>query len=165
MALSQYPAFVPGTLTFFQQTTAPTGWTKQTTNDNYTLRIVSGSTGGTLNNNAGVNFSTAMADITFTGTASSSGSTSSDDADLPAHTHTASVITYGGLFSRGFSPTNGPLGSGFSSSLVTVPDAFGSSSAGSAHSHSITGSAVPLTGGPGKFAVNYIDFILASKNT
>jgi hypothetical protein len=163
MALSQYPAFVPGTLTFFQQTTAPTGWTKQTTNDNYTLRIVSGSGSTTINNS--VNFSTAMADVTFTGTASSSGSTSADDADLPAHTHTATVITYGGAFNRGMSPTNGPLGGGFASSVVAVPDAFGSSSAGGAHNHSITGSAVPVTGGPGKFAVNYIDFILASKNT
>ena len=29
------PAFVSGTKTFFQSTNAPTGWTKETTNDDY----------------------------------------------------------------------------------------------------------------------------------
>lgn len=163
MASSEYSAFVPGTLTFFKQTTAPTGWIKQTTNDNYTLRIVNGSGSATVLNNS-VNFTTAMTDITFTGTASSSGSTSSDDADLPAHTHTATVITYGGGFGRGFSPTNGPLGGGFATTTAIIPDGFGSGSAGGAHSHSISGSAIPVTGGPGLFAVKYLDFILASKN-
>ena len=163
MALSQYPAFIPGTLTFFQQTTAPTGWTKQTTNDNYTLRIVSGSGSTSINNS--VNFSTAMADITFTGTASSSGSTSSDDADLPSHNHTVTMVTYGTYATHALKTTAGTPGTGVSDALVTVPNAFDTNSSPGAHGHSISGSAVPVTGGPGKFAVNYIDFILASKNT
>jgi hypothetical protein len=163
MALSQYPAFVPGTLTFFQQTTAPTGWTKQITNDNYTLRIVSGSGSTSINNS--VNFSTAMADVTFTGTASSSGSTSSNDADLPSHNHTVTMVTYGPYASHAVKATIGTPGTGLSDSLDTVPNAFDTNSSPGAHGHSISGSAVPVTGGPGKFAVNYIDFILASKNT
>jgi hypothetical protein len=163
MALSQYPAFVPGTLTFFQQTTAPTGWTKQITNDNYTLRIVSGSGSTSINNS--VNFSTAMVDVTFTGTASSSGSTSSDDADLPSHNHTVTMVTYGAYAPHAVKATAGTPGTGISDALVTVPNAFDTNSSPGAHGHSISGSAVPVTGGPGKFAVNYIDFILASKNT
>ena len=35
-------AFPAGTLMLFQQTAAPTGWTKQTTHDNKALRVVSG---------------------------------------------------------------------------------------------------------------------------
>jgi hypothetical protein len=155
-------AMTRGTKTFFQQTNAPTGWTKLTTNTDYTLRIVSGTSGGTLNNS--INFSTMMVDTTFTGTASTSGSTSSDDADLPAHNHTVTMPTYVvGTYSRGtklYSPTGG----GFPETVPLNPEAFGPGGAGGAHSHSITGSAVPVTGGPGKFAVNYIDFILASKN-
>lgn len=163
MALSEYSAFVPGTVTFFQQTTAPTGWTKQTTNDNYTLRIVSGSGSTTVRNN--VNFSTAMTDITFTGTASSSGSTSSDDADLPSHNHTVSMVTYGPYAPHAVRATIATAGTGISDALVQVPNAFDTNSSPGAHGHNISGSAVPVTGGPGKFAVKYLDFILARKNT
>ena len=44
--ISSFPA---GTLMLFQQTAAPTGWTKQTTHDNKALRVVTGSasSGGT----------------------------------------------------------------------------------------------------------------------
>ena len=40
--------FPTGTLMLFQQTAAPTGWTKQTTHDDKALRVVSGtaSSGG-----------------------------------------------------------------------------------------------------------------------
>ncbi len=38
-------SFDSGTVMLFQQTTAPTGWTKQTTHDDKALRIVSGTVG------------------------------------------------------------------------------------------------------------------------
>jgi hypothetical protein len=43
-------AFDSGTLMLFQQTAAPTGWTKSTTHNNKALRVVSGtaSSGGTV---------------------------------------------------------------------------------------------------------------------
>jgi hypothetical protein len=154
-------AMTRGTKTFFQQTNAPTGWTKLTTNTDYTLRIVSGTSGGTLNNS--MNFSTSLVDTTFSGTASASGSTSSDDADLPAHNHTVTMPSYvNSTFSHG--AKLGPTGGGFNETIPLNPTAFGAGGAGAAHSHSITGSPVSVFGGPGKFAVNYIDFILASKN-
>ena len=50
-------AFPSGTSMLFQQTAAPTGWTKQTTHNDKSLRIVS----GTVGTGGSVAFSTAMA--------------------------------------------------------------------------------------------------------
>jgi len=163
MALPQYSAFVPGTLTFFQQSTAPTGWSKITTGADYTLRVVSGSGSTTIKNS--INFSTAMTDVTFTGTASSSGSTSSNDADLPSHNHTVSMVTYGAQATHALKAGTVSPGTGVSDTLVLVPNAFDTNSSPGAHGHSISGSAIPVTGGPGLFAVRYLDFILARRNT
>jgi len=71
-------AFPSGTLMLFQQTSAPTGWTKQTTHNNKSLRVVSGTadSGGT----------TTFTDV-FTGT--TTGSHVLTTANLPAHTHGA----------------------------------------------------------------------------
>lgn len=70
-------AFPAGTLMLFQQTAAPTGWTKQTTHDNKALRVVSGaaSSGGS------VAFTTAFAN-------GSTGATTLTTTQIPAHTHT-----------------------------------------------------------------------------
>jgi hypothetical protein len=70
-------SFPSGTAMLFVQTSAPTGWTKLTTNDNAALRVVSGtaSTGGT------VAFTTAFsATNTVDGTAIST-------SQMPSHTH------------------------------------------------------------------------------
>jgi sorbitol-specific phosphotransferase system component IIA len=74
--------FPSGTLMLFQQTAAPTGWTKQTTHNNKALRVVSGtaSSGGTSP------FSTVF------------GLTATDshtlvEAEMPAHTHGTDVQT------------------------------------------------------------------------
>jgi hypothetical protein len=66
------PTFDTGTRMIFAQTTAPTGWTKDTSNyNNHALRVVTGSasTGGT------VDFSTAFASQSVTGTVSVTAST------------------------------------------------------------------------------------------
>ena len=70
-------AFPTGTAVLFQQTAAPTGWTKVTTYNNYALRVTSGSvtTGGS------VAFTTAFnAANTVDGTAIST-------AQMPSHNH------------------------------------------------------------------------------
>jgi hypothetical protein len=71
--VSQTPAaFNSGTRMLFAQTTAPTGWTKDTTNyNNHALRVVTGSasTGGT------VDFTAAFASQTPSGTVTVSAST------------------------------------------------------------------------------------------
>ena len=65
---STYSEFASGTALLFQQTAAPTGWTKVTTNTDAALRVTSGTvtTGGT------VAFSTAFASQTPSGSVSTS---------------------------------------------------------------------------------------------
>lgn len=135
-------AFDAGTRLAFQQTAAPTGWTKDTTaalNDSV-MRIVTGaaSSGGSTAFST-FNGQTATASYTLTTT------------DIPSHTHAPSgasnfVIANSG--SRAVSTISG-------GSLST--DLFGASSTGSTgggggHSHGITTS------------IKYYDFIIASKN-
>lgn len=91
----QTHALIPsGTAMLFQQTAAPTGWTKITSNDNAALRIVSGaaSTGGS------VNFTTAFASQAVNGTVGTSGSTTAtNNSYTPAgsvSTSTSTGITY-----------------------------------------------------------------------
>ena len=79
-------AFATGTLMLFVQTTAPVGWTKQTTHDDKALRVVSGtaSSGGTSV------FSTVF------------GKTATDahtltTAEMPSHNHGLLLFTSGGI--------------------------------------------------------------------
>jgi hypothetical protein len=76
--------FPVGTLMLFQQTAAPTGWTKQTTHNDKALRVVSGtaSSGGT----------TAFTTI-FTLNATETHALSI--GELPAHTHTGTTDSDG----------------------------------------------------------------------
>src|SRR5262249_52398355 len=72
--------FPSGTSLLFPQSTAPTGWTKQTTHNDKALRVVSGtaSSGGT---NA---FSTVMAQTVV-------GNTTLDITQIPNHSHTFTI--------------------------------------------------------------------------
>lgn len=152
-ATEQATAFVQpiptGTLMLFQQTAAPTGWTKQTTHDNKALRVVSGtaSSGGTSA------FTTVFANQTPTITLSgmTANATTLTTAQIPSHTHgytTLSSTTGGGMepvsvWRDTFSTTTGATGGGGS------------------HTHSVSGSAssTAIT-----LNVQYVDLIIASKN-
>lgn len=133
--------FPSGTLMLFQQTAAPTGWTKQTTHNDKALRVVSGaaSSGGT------VAFETAFASQAVAGTNSDE---SLSIAQMPAHTHT--INTYGG----------GGSGAGDINRSGTAADGSVSSvSAGSGdtHTHTFSGTAIDLD-------VSFVDIIIASKD-
>lgn len=81
-------AFPSGTKMLFVQSSAPTGWTKLTSNDDAALRVVSGSvtTGGSSG------FTTAFsASRTLTG---SVGNTAITIAQMPSHTHTATETAH-----------------------------------------------------------------------
>jgi hypothetical protein len=134
--------FPSGTRMIFQQTSAPTGWTKDTTAaiDNGALRTVTGSvsTGGS------VNFTTAFASQTPTGT---NGATTLTAAQIPAHTH-----AYGGLQSQGFSSGNSII-----ATTGSVANTGNGTGGGGSHTHSFTGDAINL-------AVKYYDVIIASKD-
>lgn len=67
-ALTGLAAFPSGTLMLFQQTAAPTGWTKQTTHNDKALRVVS----GTASSGGSSAFSTALATPAVSGSLSGS---------------------------------------------------------------------------------------------
>ena len=70
--------FPSGTVMLFQQTAAPTGWTKQTALNDYGLRVTSGAVGVT----AGTAFSTVFAQTAV-------GNTTITTTTMPSHTHTS----------------------------------------------------------------------------
>lgn len=144
--------FPTGTLMLFQQTTAPTGWTKQTTHNNKALRVVSGtaSSGGTSS------FTTVFTDQTpiINATGLSATATTLTTAQLASHSHDATV------YNGGDGVQNPIFGAGINQgwSTGTSTNAAGS---GNSHTHGITGSA---TSSAITLAVQYVDLIIASKN-
>jgi hypothetical protein len=156
-------AFDSGTVMLFAQTTAPTGWTKNSsTGDNSALRVVTGSasTGGS------VAFTTAFASQTPTGSVSTSvtaisgsaGATTLGIPEIPSHTHTIPV---------GFSGAGGVPQAYFPGPAAPQLTS-GSTGGGGSHSHPFSfssGSATSsFTGNAINLAVQYIDVIRASKN-
>jgi hypothetical protein len=160
--------FPAGTKMLFQQTAAPTGWTKDTTHDNKALRVVSGTAGS----GGSVAFTTAFASQSVSGTV---GGTAITTAQMPSHTHTATTNTTGahthtireGIFTSGgggesdtatdsSEPASGFIttsSAGAHSHTVTVASTGG----GGTHTHSFTGTAIDL-------AVSYVDLIIATKD-
>jgi len=139
--------FPAGTRMSFQQTAAPTGWTKDTTaaiNDS-ALRFVTGaaSSGGS------VAFSTAFASQNVSGTVGTSGATTLSTAQIPSHTHLGGVYPYSG---------NTTDNTNFSGYFQNTPT--GAAGGGGSHTHSggtFSGTAINLS-------VKYYDFIIASKD-
>lgn len=145
-------AFDSGTLMLFQQTSAPTGWTKQTTHNDKALRVVSGSasSGGTTA------FTTVFTNQTPTINTSglSAGATTLSTSQIPAHTH----------FS-GIQISQGCTGSGIAANQVSTSAGSnvntGSTGGGGSHTHTVSGSA---TSSAITLNVAYVDLIIASKN-
>jgi microcystin-dependent protein len=126
----------------FAQTSAPTGWTKDTTNyNNSALRVVTGSasTGGS------VDFSTAFASQAVSGTV---GSTTLTTSQIPSHSHSLAITAdYSGSYAY-----VGNSNSSASASYIT-----GYTGGGGSHNHSFSGTAINL-------AVKYVDVIRATKD-
>jgi hypothetical protein len=136
-------AFASGTRMMFQQTAAPTGWTKDTTHDNKALRVVS----GTVGSGGSVAFTTAFASQAVSG---SVGSTTLTEAQMPSHTHLTGIsTTQAGNYNAGSNTAQVSF-----SQTVTPTSATGG---GGSHNHSFTGTAINL-------AVSYVDLIIATKN-
>ncbi len=139
---SDVSSFPSGTVMLFGQTSAPTGWTKDTTNfNNSALRVVTGSaaTGGT------VDFTTAFASQTPSGTV---GSTTLTTTQIPSHTHSQSIGLVQGSGTFSIQCSGGPT------SAATTTGATGG---GGSHNHTFTGTAINL-------AVKYVDVIRATKD-
>lgn len=150
--------FPAGTVMLFSQTSAPTGWTKDSTNYNdYALRV----TTGTVASGGTVGFTTAFASYTPAGSISintsglSAGATTLTTAQMPSHTHSAGTGLIGG----------GALGNAGGYGQLTVGYGATSSTGGNgSHSHAMSGSATgTFTGTARDFAVKYLDIIRATK--
>ena len=173
-------AFAAGTKMLFQQTTAPTGWTKDTTNNNDSvIRVVTG-TAGTGGTNA-----LSTLDATAVGTINSSisgstGSHSLTEAQLPAHRHFAfrNTNAFDGINSALSSSETAARGSGFGGGSFDEKYAIGGVSSdgnvgrtsatgsGSGHSHSAGSLTVTstFTGAANALDVKYVDVIIATKD-
>ena len=150
-----------GSLMLFQQTAAPTGWTKQTTHNDKSLRVVSG--------NAGSGGSTAFTSV-FTNRGvplaqhAHSGSTGGHSVD---HSHGGVITTniYDAVQGE-----DGPAGAIAGAARegendetrVYLPGNTGGTSTN--HSHSFTTDNAGTAGASMDFAVQYVDLIIASKN-
>jgi hypothetical protein len=156
------PDFIAaGTLMLFQQTTAPTSWTKDTTShNNKALRVVTGtaSSGGTTA------FTTVFASRTPSGTVS--GHTLSL-SQIPSHDHKPSsnggnAFISGpndnGVYERQIGDgIQGVVGGGSFSNGWFRSFTTSSTGGGGSHSHGFVGTAMD-------FAVQYVDVIIASKS-
>jgi hypothetical protein len=129
-----------GTVMIFTDAAAPTGFTKLTTHNNKSLRVVSGTGGGS---GGTTDFTTVFSNLSipFSGT---SGATTLTTPQLPSHTHPGALAS-------------GSIAVGGSNSF-TVPGTIGSTGGSGDHSHSITGS------GPLNLQVKYVDAIIASRD-
>lgn len=152
-------AFDSGTKMVFQQTAAPSGWTKETTHDNKAFRVVTGSagSGGT------VNFTTAFTSQTVsisgnTGNTAAGGSVGNHTLAtnrIPSHSHnyvaTSSPGSFGGAK---FGSGNGNANTGNAGGGAAHNHPF----SGSNHAHSFSDTdSVDL-------AVQYVDLIIAAKD-
>lgn len=167
-------AFPSGTIMLFRQTSAPTGWTKDTTNyNNSAMRVVT----GTVGSGGSVGFTTAFASQTPSGTVSvtvgagtlsvgigtlSVGATTLSVAQIPSHYHQVRIAGstgYGEAY-PGYN-TMGDPGTGYTGGS-------GSHTHGISGSPSLSGSpsvtAASFTGNAINMAVKYCDVIFASKD-
>ena len=128
-------ALIPeATAAVFQQTAAPTNWTKSTTHNDKALRVVSGtaSSGG------------ATAFTTVFGTSKTTGSHVLTEAELAAHTHTQSVPL---ILNRSSTAAGALMYSNQGSAVAT-----GSAGSNSGHTHTLS------------LDPHYMDVIVATKN-
>jgi len=160
------PAFPAGTRMLFQQSSAPTGWTKDTSHNDKALRVVSGSAVG-----GGTNPLSSL-DATAVGTVSSSisGATASkilSISHMPAHTHTGNVDLRTNW--EAGSSSKSPVGTGsarFDGSGSSPSFTTNSTGSGAGHTHGVGTLSVTsaFTGTANQLNVAYLDVIVAQKD-
>lgn len=149
--------FPSGTAMLFQQTAAPTGWTKVTTYNDYAVRIVSGtaSTGGS------VAFTTAFASQAVTGTNSGGAvsATTLSTAQLASHSHSIESRCKGG---GSVTPSNYLMGDSGPGNYAYWGAGTAGAGCNASHTHGFT--QPTFTGTAINLSVQYVDHIIATKN-
>jgi hypothetical protein len=141
--------FASGTRMTFNQTNAPTGWTKDTSTNNAGFRLVSGSvsSGGTEDFTTAFSSSTTVSISSVSGSA---GATTLSTPQIPSHTHTIPA---------GNNPSIGCSNMG--NNLPTTTQNSGATGGGGSHTHPFSFSS---GSGTVNLAVKYVDLIIAQKN-
>lgn len=161
VAMVKHAAFPAGTRAIFQQTSAPTGWTKDTSTsglNNSALRFVT----GTASNGGSQDFTTAFASRTPAGTV---GSTTLTVNQIPLHGHPTYVnfTSLSSIDGHGAMTLRARSGEAAVYSAYTgTPDSgpghqVGGAGGGQSHTHTFTGTAMD-------FAVKYTDVVVAVKD-
>lgn len=149
-------AFGSGTAMIFQQTAAPTGWTKSTTHNNKALRLIN----GTVGTGGSSEFTTAFGTPAVSGSVSLSGSvgaTTLTTAQLASHNHTVPFTT-----AQNFdAPSNFIAGYRYYANNASTSTA--STGSNSSHTHSFSGSG-SLSSATAAINVQYVDVIIATKD-
>jgi len=153
--------FDSGTVTLFGQTTAPTGWTKNTSTGNqHAFRIVTGSvsTGGTVDFTSAFTSQTPTGSVSISSISGSTGSTTLSTPQIPSHNHPSGRTTSPATLYLG-----GPASGGSQGGLY-IPT--GSAGGGGSHDHpfSFTSATGSFSGNAINLAVKYVDVIRATKD-
>ena len=138
--------FEAGILALFQQSAAPTGWTKQTTHDNKALRVVS-----TTASSGGSRSFTSLFGVTAVD------SHILVEAEIPSHDHGAS-----GTHTHGLGATVTP-GGGAAWTVAATTSSGNFTAPGGDHTHASFGGSSGHTHGL-NMDVQYVDVIIASKD-
>jgi threonine dehydrogenase-like Zn-dependent dehydrogenase len=148
--------FPSGTRMSFQQTAAPTGWTKDTTAalDTSAMRIVIGTvgSGGTQGFTTAFASQTPSGSVSITAVSGTAGATTLTTPQIPSHTHTALRSTQPGQQGT-------PEG-------AIVETNSGSTGGDQSHTHpfSFSSGSGTFSGNAINLAVQYIDVIRATKD-
>jgi hypothetical protein len=138
------PSFIAGgSLMLFQQTAAPTSWTKETTHNNKALRVVT----GTATPGGSTAFSTVFASRPISGTV---GNHTLTTPQIPSHAHPngSAYVNVIGVSN----PT--PANAGNSRNIGGGPTT-GTAGSDGVHDHPFSATALD-------FAVQYVDIIICS---
>ena len=151
---SKYDIFAQGTDAIFFQSSAPTGWAKNTSHNNKALRVVTGSGGGSGGSNT---FTSAFpsskpisGNFPISGTVGNHTLTSNQ---LPSHTH-----ANGGAVT--LSPGGGDVKSGGGWSRST-PGTGNNTTNASSHSHGFSSGSASFSANV-NLAVQYVDVLICS---
>jgi hypothetical protein len=147
-----------GTVMIFGQTSAPTGFTKLTDQDNAGLRVVSGtaSTGGSVNFTTAFASQTPTGSVSITAVAGSAGATTLSTPQIPSHSHSYQTYCGGTNFTGAAPQRDNPTG------------AFNTNTTGGGGSHthpfSFSSGSGTFSGDAINLAVKYVDVIRATKD-
>lgn len=192
-AVSNAEPFPSGTSMLFQQTNAPTGWTKQSTHNDKAVRIITGTVGtggsvafstalgsgatvagGSVSGNPGSNLAVAAGNLGVSISGSISSTTLSIN-QIPSHSHSG-VVKFGTSGNADNNDFHAARNNNTSQGNANVNNAGNTGSHN--HGHNLSGS---MSGAPslsgnvtaGNLAVgastaainvNYVDFIIANKD-